>query len=104
MAFPYVTGKRAEVPEIPCQESVTLPGASTTLSIVDPSVTTVPSISALLMKVRQEGLRVACARDSAVPADPEFEQALFLRQVSSLCGGHVCKIWRDIRIKSGKGR
>jgi hypothetical protein len=31
MAFPYVPGKRVEVPEIPYRQSITLPAASTAL-------------------------------------------------------------------------
>jgi len=212
MAFPYVPGKRVEVPDIPYRQAITLPAASTALVIVDmqndfvkpegslhveAAVATVPRISALLMEAREKQLRVAYTQDSAVPGDPEFDvwpehcligswgwqiaeelepeaaelvcrknrydgfydswldhfltriwkvehliitgtvsnicvahtaasaglrwfhivmaadcvsaltefdQALTLRQVSSLYGGDVCKSWRDIRLESGKGR
>jgi nicotinamidase-related amidase len=111
-----LAARQVEVPEIPYREIITLPASSTALVVVDmqndfvkpegslhveASLATVPRISGLLMEAREKGVRVAYTQDSAVPGDPEFDQALILRQVSSLYGGHVCKSWQAIRLESG---
>jgi hypothetical protein len=51
---------------------------------------TVPRISGLLLAA------------DCISALTEFDQALTLRQASSLYGGHVCKSWQNIRLESGK--
>lgn len=88
MAFPYVPGKQVEVPDIPYQDSISLPAADTAVIIVDmqndfakpegslyveAAEATVPRIRGLLEKARENNVRVTYTQDSAVPGDPEFE-------------------------------
>jgi nicotinamidase-related amidase len=88
MAFPYVPGKQVEVPEIPYQETISLPASSTALVVVDmqndfvqakgnlhveAAAATVPQIGELLEEARGKGVRIAYTQDSAVPGDPEFD-------------------------------
>lgn len=88
MAFPYVPGKQVEVPDIPYQDSISLPAADTAVIIVDmqndfvkpegslyveAAEATVPRIRGLLEKARESNVRVTYTQDSAIPGDPEFD-------------------------------
>jgi len=88
MAFPYVPGKKIEVPEIPYDDSITVSPEDTALIIVDmqndfvkdggslvvkAAAETVPRIQELREKARASGVRIAYTQDTQVENDPEFD-------------------------------
>ncbi len=87
MAVPAVPGKTVEVPELPFQERVELPGGETAVIVVDmqndfvkeggtlvvpDAAGTIPPIQKLLAGARQAGARIAYTQDTHFEGDPEW--------------------------------
>jgi len=88
MTFPFVPGKKVEVPEIPFKDRVVLPAKDSALVIVDmqndfvkpggkllvPSAgETIPQISQLLNLARKANARIAYTQDTHFEGDKEWE-------------------------------
>lgn len=88
MIFPYIPGKRVEVPDIKYKDDVELPAQKTALVIVDmqndfvkeggglvvpAAAGTVRNIRSLLGRARKAGAKVAFTQDTQFEGDPEWE-------------------------------
>lgn len=88
MPFRFHPQESVEVPEIPYRDSLELPGRETALVVVDMQTDS----------VREQGnLHVVTAAD-CISALSEFDQALTLRQISSLYADDVVRRGEEIRI------
>ncbi len=88
MAFNFTPSGSVQIPEIPYQETVTLPARRTALVVVDmqndfvhqkgslrveAAAETVGNIRSLLEQARRSGAKVAFTQDTQVEGDPEFD-------------------------------
>jgi nicotinamidase-related amidase len=88
MSFPFIPGKTVEVPDIPYQEEIRLSASDTALVIVDmqndfvkpqgslvvPAAgETVSGIQNLMMRARQNRVRIVYTQDTQIEDDPEFK-------------------------------
>ena len=88
MTFPFVPGKKVEVPEIPYQEEFRLPAKESSLVIVDmqndfvkaggslvvpAAADTIPVIRRLLNSARTAGVHIAFTQDTTYQGDPEWQ-------------------------------
>lgn len=88
MNFPFVPGKKVEVPEIIFKEKIKLPSENTVLLVVDmqkdfvresgslpveSAKETIPYIRSLISRARKNKIRVCYTQDTQVEDDKEFE-------------------------------
>ena len=88
MSFQFIPGKTVEVPDIPFQDTLSLPASKTAVIIVDmqndfikpegalrveSAEQTIPNIRQLLKSARGKGVRVIYTQDTQVEDDPEFD-------------------------------
>jgi nicotinamidase-related amidase len=86
MAFPFIPGRKVEVPDINYKESIVLPARETALIIVDmqndfvmpegslvvdSAMETVPRIQKLLESARKSDVKIAYTQDTMFENDPE---------------------------------
>jgi nicotinamidase-related amidase len=88
MHFPFVPGKKVEVPEIKYQDKIELPSDSTALLIIDmqndfvkesgslsveSAQETVPGIRSLIDKAKKHNVKVCYTQDTQLEKDKEFK-------------------------------
>lgn len=88
MHFPYVPGKKVDVPEIKYMENIVLPSEQTALLVIDmqkdfvkkdgslcveSAEETIPLIRSLLNKARRNKVKVCYTQDTQIEGDKEFE-------------------------------